>query len=502
VINTGTIWAVIVIVIVPFTVIAASELYERLRQRESPLRSAAGVMRDWAIPFFAVWAILVPVLSGSDESFVVRVVTTGLILSLAVVARRILKVVIDGIRQRPETDGRGSVPQLLLAVPRIALILVVGWVLLNGVWGVDLSAVLTALGVTSLIVSFALQDTLSGLASGMLLLSDRPFQPGDWINAGEKEGLVIDINWRTSRIRTRNGDMIIVPNSELAGAAVVNYSAPEQLHRVVVELQVAYVNPPTNAKEMLLDAARGTPGVLTDPPPVVRVVSIDDPLMGYEVHMWVNDYSIEPRVKSDFGSLVWYQSHRHEVPLPSPAQDLFIHDVAAEAEAAKPNPGDIRRGLQRSPLLALLDDTQIDSLVRATRPARYSVGELMIDSNTARHELIVMLEGRALLVLIEDGHDEAVIGEISVGEAVGSLEGLRGEGRMLALRAVTDCEVLLVNAEAAAEMGSRNVELAAAFNRMTAVRQRRVERVIASRSAVEAATPVEASTNSDAEPSP
>jgi small-conductance mechanosensitive channel/CRP-like cAMP-binding protein len=507
VIDSSTFWAIIVMVVVPATIIAASEVDERLRQRESPLRGAADVLRRWAIPFFAIWVILVPLLSRDNESFVVRTVATGLILALAIVARRVLKVVIDGIRERPNTDGRGSVPQLLLAVPRILLILIVGWVLLNGVWGVDLSAVLTALGVTSLVVSFALQDTLSGLASGMLLLSDKPFEPGDWINAGDNEGLVIDINWRTSRIRTRDGDVIIVPNSELAGAAVTNYSSPERLHRVVVSLQVAYVNPPTTAKEMLLDTARSIPGVLTDPPPLVRVVSIDDPLMGYDVQMWVDDYAIVPRVKSDFGSLVWYQSHRHEVPLPSPAQDLFIHDVAAEAEAAKPNPADIRRGLQRSPLLAMLEDTQIDSLVRETRPARYAVGELMIDSQSERHELMVMVEGRALLVLIEVGYDETVIGEIGAGEALGLLEGPRGEGRMLALRAVTDCEVLVVNAEAASGIGSRNAELAAAFNRMTAVRHRRVERVIAARSTDgeakgDEATAISQSANTSAEPSP
>ena len=182
------------------------------------------------------------------------------------------------------------------------------------------------------------------------------------------------------------------------------------------------------------------------------------------------------------------------------AQDLFIHDVAAEAEAAKPNPSDIRRGLQRSPLLALLDDAQIDDLVRATRQARYRVGELMIDTKTARHELMVMLEGKALLVLIEDGYDEAVIGEMSGGEAVGMLEGPRGEGRILALRAVTDCEVLVVNADAAGAIGSRNAELAAAFNRMTALRQRRIERVVARRTRIDTEDADETAIESSVEP--
>jgi small-conductance mechanosensitive channel len=173
----------------------------------------------------------------------------------------------------------------------------------------------------------------------LLLLGDQPFRPGDWISAGEIEGVVVDVNWRTTHVRTRGGDMIIVPNSQLATASITNYTSPEPLHRVVVPVQVAYVNPPTLAKAMLLDAAAGTPGVLNDPAPVVRVTQIDDPLMGYEVHMWIDDYAIAPSVATDFGTLVWYQSHRHGVPLPSPAQDLYLYDgvAAGEADLCRPH---------------------------------------------------------------------------------------------------------------------------------------------------------------------
>ena len=232
----------------------------------------------------------------------------------------VLRVVIDGIRDADrKREGRGT-PQLLLALPRISLILITGWILIAGVWQVDLSAALTALGVTSLIISFALQDTLSGLAAGILLLSDQPFKTGDWITTGDTVGRVTDINWRTTRIETRDGSLVIVPNSELAGTIVTNHSAPHPLHRVSVEVSVAFVNPPTLAKDMLLDAALATPGVLLDPPPVVKVIMVDDPLMGYEAQMWIEDFKTAPQVESDFGALVWYQSHRHNVPLPSPAQ--------------------------------------------------------------------------------------------------------------------------------------------------------------------------------------
>ena len=489
-------WATVVIVVVPLTVLAVSEFDERLRQRDSPLRGALGIVRTWALPFFAVWAVLRPVLGRDVDSLGVQLAASALIVALGAAVLRVFRVLVAGLAERPRPEGRGPIPQLLLALPRILVLLTMAWLLLSGVWNVDLSNLLTALGVTSLVVSFALQDTLSGLASGFLLLSDQPFQPGDWIISGDTEGMVIDLNWRTTRIRTRNGDMVIVPNSQLAKANIVNYSAPEPVHRIVVPLQVAFSNPPTLAKEMLLSAARETAGVLSDPAPNVRVVTIDDPLMGYEVDLWVDDFAIVPRVRSDFGSLVWYQSHRLGVPLPSPAQDLYLHDAAAMAEAAKPTSASIRSGLQRSQLLTLLGDDDIDRLVPASRFARYAAGELMVESGTSARDLMVLLDGRAALVLLEDGTTESTVGDVAEGETIGILESPRGEGRTIAVRAVTDCEVLNIGAEAASEITSRNAGLAAALNRLREIRARRVDRLIEARTtlaAAEATLPVAAS---------
>ena len=481
-------WSIAVILLVPVVVVGTAEVEERLRQAESPLRSALLTLRNWVLPFFAAWALLGPVLAV-DDAWYLRLVSTGLVVSLAVAGWQVLRVVSRAARAGSGQPGVRPVPQLVLAIPRIALILGAGAVVLAGIWGIDLSAALTALGVTSLVVSFALQDTLSGLASGVLLLSDRPFKPGDWIRAGDTEGEVMDINWRTSRIRDRNGDMVVVPNSELAGASVTNFSSPQSLHRIVVSLQVAFSNPPTRAKEMLLDAARSVPGVLSDPAPGVLVTTVDDPLMGYEVTMWVDDYAIVPRVRGDFGALVWYQSHRHNVPLPSPAQDLFLHDPAAEAKAAEPSDDEMRGALRASPLLAQLPADDLDRMLPAARRARYRAGELMFDSASESRDLLVIVSGRAHLVLLEPDFDEAVVSDIGAGDVVGLLDTRRGEERTVALRAVGDCEVVVVQADVIGEIGSRNAELADAFNRLVAQRRRRITRLVEGRKPALAAPP-------------
>jgi small-conductance mechanosensitive channel len=475
--SLSTTWAIVVIVVIPALVIIAAEIDERLRQGESPLRSAALMVRNWTLPFFAIYAVVVPVLGSDQDALVTRIVGSGLVLSIGAAVLRVLRVAVDQIKNRPNRDGKGSVPQLLVALPRLAIIIATGWILVASVWGVDLSAALTALGVTSLVVSFALQDTLSGLAAGVLLLSDQPFQPGDWIEAGDVEGRVVDVNWRTTRVRDRNGDMITVPNFQLASANITNYSSPEPLHRVVVSIQVAYKNPPTLAKAMLLDAALGTEGVLSEPPPAIRIVQIDDPLMGYEVHMWVNDYTIAPRVKSDFGGLVWYQSSRHEVPLPSPAQDLYLWDGPSTEAAGEPTLREIRHMLQQLPMLTALGDGDLDRLAHGSRPARFAVAELLLDSRSPTRDVVVMRQGQARLVLVEGDGRESTIGDLGEGEIIDLTTSSPRDGRDIAVRALTDCEVLIVDPDVLGEVGSRNVQVADAFNSVSSIRRRRIERV-------------------------
>ncbi len=472
----STTWAIVAIVVIPALIIVAAEVDERLRQRESPLRRAAVLVRLYVLPLFAAWALLVPVLGVDNDTVVVTLVASGLVLAVGAVTLRVLRVVVDDVRGRPRRDGRGPVPQLLLALPRMAIIITTGWILVSSVWGVDLSAALTALGVTSLVISFALQDTLSGLAAGVLLLSDQPFQPGDWIESGGISGVVIDVNWRTTRIRDRNGDMITVPNSQLAGASIKNHSSPDPLHRVVVPVQVAFKNPPTLAKAMLMDAALSTPGVLREPPPQVAVVQIDDPVMGYEVHMWVDDYTIEPRVKSDFGGLVWYQSYRHDVPLPSPAQDLYLWDGKDTEASSQPTIGEVRAMLQAVPMLSSLDDAELDHLARGSRPVRYAINELVLDSRSPTRDLVVIREGQARLTLIVDDGREVPVGDLGAGEMIDLASSAPASGGEVTVRAVTDCEVLVVDAGAVGEISSRNTTVADVINRVSAIRRRRVER--------------------------
>lgn len=475
--DAATAWAAVLILLLPLVVIGAGELEERLRQRDSALGPAVGLLRTWVVPLFVLWTVVRTLFGLPDEHPVVVLIASALVVAVATAVLSLLRIVLTRLRSGAgPTSGRRPPPALVLALPRIGVILFAAWLLVAGVWNVDLSAALTALGVTSLVVSLALQDPLSSLASGFLLLSDEPFQPGDWIRVDDLEGQVVDLGWRTSRIRTRSGDILVVPNGSLAKATISNMSQPSRLHRLEFPVQVAFVNAPTRAKEMLLAAARATPGVLSDPPPAVLVTQVDDPLMGYVVHLWIDDYARAPVVTSEFGSLVWYHSHRYGVPLPSPAQDLYLYDGVKVAEADRVERPELIRRLRRSPVLDLLDDEALEELGDAADVRHYAVGEVMVEDE-AEGDLRVLYTGRAALMLRGHGDDRVVL-DLTEGELFGVLDHGPDERVDTAIVATADCEVLTIPASVALPLASRTPRLSAAIEQLAASRRRRIAHTV------------------------
>ncbi len=471
-------WAALIIVLLPLLIIGTREFEERLRQRDSEFRDAVSTLRVWVVPLLTIWILCRALFDLTTDNAFMRFLGSAILLAGAIAALSALRIVVAWLSDQPARTGRRPIPRLILALPRILLILATLWILIAGVWGVDLSAALTALGVTSLVVSFALQDTLSGIASGFTLLADQPFAPGDWIEGGnDVEGRVIDVNWRATRIRDRNGDLIVIPNGQLANAVITNYDQPTRLHRVMVPVQIERSAPPTAAIEMLNDAARSTPGVVADPPPFARVTQIADPVVDYQASMWIDDYTLAPRVKADFGALVWYLSYRHDVPLPNPAQDLYLFDGAKTAIESEITAADVRRRLVDMPIVAELDGEVLDHLAAHASIHQYRRGETIVTQG-ARNDLLLLQSGRASLLLRTSGADDVGVLDIEPGEVVGVIDDPVESDREILVAAKTDCDVVTIPPGAAAHAVALAPELAAVLDQLATTQRRRIDRVI------------------------
>ncbi len=141
--------------------------------------------------------------------------------------------------------------------------------------GVPTTSMIAVLGAAGLAVGLALKDSLSNIASGVMLIVLRPFRAGDHVIAAGQEGVVLEVRVFQTRLRALDHRMIILPNSEITTAPIVNFSALPQ-RRFDVTVGVGYDDDLQQARELLLRIARDEPLVLDEPPPVVRVLNLGD----------------------------------------------------------------------------------------------------------------------------------------------------------------------------------------------------------------------------------
>jgi len=144
----------------------------------------------------------------------------------------------------------------------------VGATILLRVYQANVTPLLATLGVGGLAVALALQDTLANFFAGIHILIEEPISVGHSIRLSEnEEGVVTDIGWRTTRVRTGKNTVIVVPNTKITSGILINYSLPDPRMGVDVSVLVAHEADPDLVERCALEEVRATPGVLAEPPP-------------------------------------------------------------------------------------------------------------------------------------------------------------------------------------------------------------------------------------------
>ncbi|MBI1910434.1 MAG: mechanosensitive ion channel family protein [Deltaproteobacteria bacterium] len=257
--------------------IAFSYFYKWARRTQS---HADDIILDSIKHPSVYWAIALSLYIALDTSnFPKKYVDYGLstlyvliILSITIAAANISSKFAQNLIEK---SGKTSVTGLSRTVIK-AFIFAIGILIILNSLGISITPILTALGVGGLAVALALQDTLSNLFSGVHILVERPVNVGDYIklNSGE-EGFIVDIGWRTTRIRELANNIIIIPNNKLAQSIITNYSLPDKKFGFQVKVGVSYDSDPDRIEEILIDealkSAGSIKGLVTEPRPAVRL---------------------------------------------------------------------------------------------------------------------------------------------------------------------------------------------------------------------------------------
>jgi small-conductance mechanosensitive channel len=348
--------------------------------------------------------------------------------------------------RREGSDERTRVPKLFLDITRGFLVLIGGCIVLASVWGYDLGNLFTALGVTSIVLGLALQNTLDNVMAGIALLFERPFETGDWIMVGDKLGHVVEVNWRSVRVRTRNNDILVIPNSVLGKEILVNYSRPTRAHGEDLMLGFSYDDPPNKVKRVLLKAALGTRGVLAEPPPRVRTKNYGAYSIDYQVKVFIEDHTRLNDILDEFMTQVWYVAKRNALTIPFPTQTSFEYHM--EAPKVAPAKATTRDALGHVPFLVPMSPDELDRLAEDAVVYSYGRGERIVHQGDAGDALYVIYDGTAIVTLSDEHGGEREVARLRRGEFFGEMALLTGEPRTASVTALDDLEAIVIYKEA------------------------------------------------------
>lgn len=314
-----------------------------------------------------------------------------------------------------------------------------------GVLAFDVSSLSVLAGSTIVagFVGFAAQSTLSNAFAGVAIQIERPFRVGHWIGVGEWVGMVMEITWRATKIRTKAGNLVDVPNSVIAAQAINNYSEPAAPTRIQVEVGATYNAAPDDVREALLAAVRQAKYVLPAPAPDVIVTDFADSAIVYRTRFWIDDFSKDDLAQDAVRTRIYYEFKRRNIEIPWPIQ--IQYDRIEPPTDTPERRNQFAKHVAGVPVLARLPEEAHRALAADAREQLYADGEVIVREGESGASLFLVLAGS---VVVTVGPDRREVAVTRAGGYFGEMSLLTGDPRTATVTARGNCTVLEITADA------------------------------------------------------
>jgi len=254
-----------------------------------------------------------------------------LVLLLTILISRWSSILIE----RRLANRRHIDPGLRYTICRLVkyVIVTVGLlVALKQAFALDLTSIAVIFTALSVGIGFGLQYIAADIASGFILLFERPIRIGDRITIGEDEGDVQSINLRTTIVTTNDRIAIIVPNSKLVSQRVVNWSYGDPRARISIPIGVADDSDIELVTQTLIEASRGVSNVLEEPKPRVQFLKFGDYSLDFRLLVWTNQPRRHVQIRSDINYRIARLFREREIRIPYPTQEFLLKGIPRQLE--------------------------------------------------------------------------------------------------------------------------------------------------------------------------
>jgi small-conductance mechanosensitive channel/CRP-like cAMP-binding protein len=329
---------------------------------------------------------------------------------------------------------RQEVPSFLRDSVRLVVYLAVGIISLRLVFKIDLSAIVTTTTVITATIAFAMQSTLANALSGFSIQSDQLLSRGNWISIREKGifGEIINVGFRYTTLKNPENQLTMVPNSVIMQNIVTFHGNrdTEEKPALQVDVMLGYDMPPEMAKALLFRVICDDRQVLNRPEPLVRLISLNDSGITYQLRFCIVDPSRRVPVQDSIYSQVWYAVNRAGYSFPFPHRQIIT------AESRQPfvfSKGHVVSYLHDSGLFAMLDADTLAAVAEQAQITVYGHDEIVVRQGEGGSSLFVVLKGS-----LEVSIDTTIVGSICQGSFFGEMSLLTGEPRTATVHATSE----------------------------------------------------------------
>jgi len=396
-----------------------------------------------ALAFYtAMWVYGVPLQLRTHVASAAVLLSTALIVAL--VNRYVWDFYFEKKRQTP-------IPHFLREVVGgviflIALLLVLWYGYHAQRW---LTGLLAGSGVAAIILGFAGQNLFGGIIAGMSLQINRPYRVGDWLQLGERFAEVMEINWRSTRLRTNDAIYLDIPNNEIVKQTIVNLHYPTEVHAMRIRIGLEYRVPPNLVKDVLARAASSANGVLAHPPVKVFLVDFSESAVIYEIKFYMGNHARINEINDSVRTNVWYELKRQRLTVPFPIRKLQLERHAGSL--VQEDHAEARAILRNDRLFQCLPDGHLENLLKNSKLDHFGRGEAVIEEGAEGDSLFILLRGTAHVTVVKQGTNVRV-GGLRSGDCFGEMSLLTGERRSATVRAEGDCYVIEISKPVMAEV--------------------------------------------------
>jgi small-conductance mechanosensitive channel len=428
----------------PLFGILLGEAASRLERKQHPLAVALRQLREYVLPPLAVILVMRQLLSVAGKDSWARFVETLTWVALIVAGLSLINALLTTKKQ--PIKWQIQVPNLFFQVARGLVILGIGYHILNGVWSINFTGLGSSVGVASAVIALALQDTLSNLVSGLLLLAAKPFRTGDWIEHDGKQGRVLEQNWWSVTIGTPLMKLN-VPNGVLSKAKIINYGQGAIWKNISASF--SYDDSPNEVIPALNSLLEGID--MIEGKGFVEVSSYGDFSITYNI--W---YKVLPEeavfVAPELKFRLYYLTKRYGFTSPYPIKVQYNVDTKQGIPSRIPQQLENRQQelityLRSLPYFLTLNENQIEKLGERARFKAYGQGELIVQEGKEDEGIYIMFKGTGQAYLKDEQGNRKVVGELKVNEAFGEMAIFPGEVSPVTAIAKEDVEVVVIPAK-------------------------------------------------------